>query len=47
MVGVKLLEDIGNAVERCGLMGIATCSLFVFKVKYRAVLINYPERQQK
>ena len=47
MGGAKSLEDMGSAVERCGLMGVAAGSLFVFKGKYRAVLINYPGRQQK
>jgi imidazole glycerol-phosphate synthase subunit HisF len=47
MGGAKSLEDMGIAVEQCGLMGIAAGSLFVFKGKHRAVLINYPERQQK
>jgi imidazole glycerol-phosphate synthase subunit HisF len=47
MGGAKSLEDMGGAVEQCGLMGVAAGSLFVFKGKYRAVLINYPERQQK
>jgi len=45
--GAKSLEDMGSAVEQCGLMGVAAGSLFVFKGKYRAVLINYPGRQQK
>ena len=47
MGGAKSLKDMGDAVEHCGLMGVAAGSLFVFKGKYRAVLINYPERQQK
>jgi imidazole glycerol-phosphate synthase subunit HisF len=47
MGGAKSLEDMGSAIEQCGLMGVAAGSLFVFKGKYRAVLINYPERQQK
>ncbi len=47
MGGAKSLKDMGDAVKKCGLMGVAAGSLFVFKGKYRAVLINYPERQQK
>jgi len=47
MGGAKSLEDMGSAVERCGLMGVSAGSLFVFKGKYRAFLINYPEQQQK
>jgi cyclase len=30
-----------------GVVGAAAGSLFVFKGKYRAVLINYPTRSQK
>lgn len=45
--GAKTLEDMGSAIDQCGLMGVAAGSLFVFKGKYRAVLINYPERKQK
>ena len=47
MGGAKSLEDLGNALQQCGLMGVAAGSLFVFKGNYRAVLINYPEREQK
>jgi imidazole glycerol-phosphate synthase subunit HisF len=47
MGGARSLEDMGGAVEQCGLVGVAAGSLFVFKGKYRAVLISYPERKQK
>lgn len=47
MGGAKSLKDMGEAVEQCGLMGVSAGSLFVFKGKYRAVLINYPDQQQK
>jgi cyclase len=47
MGGAKSLEDMGNAVAKCGLMGLAAGSLFVFKGKYRAVLISYPDQKQK
>jgi len=47
MGGAKSLEDMGGAIKQCGLVGVAAGSLFVFKGKYRAVLINYPERKQK
>jgi len=47
MGGAKSLKDMGNAVSKCGLIGVVAGSLFVFKGKYRAVLINYPERRQK
>jgi len=47
MGGAKSLEDMGGVVNKCGLIGTSAGSLFVFKGKYRAVLINYPTRQQK
>ena len=47
MGGAKSLEDMGSAVRQCGLVGVAASSLFVFKGKYRAVLISYPEKKQK
>ncbi|MDG2252950.1 MAG: AglZ/HisF2 family acetamidino modification protein [Methylophilaceae bacterium] len=47
MGGAKSLENMSDAIKQCGLMGVAAGSLFVFKGKYRAVLINYPEQQQK
>ena len=30
-----------------GIIGAAAGSLFVFKGKYKAVLINYPNREEK
>ena len=47
MGGAKTLEDMGDAVKKCGLIGVAAGSLFVFKGNYRAVLINYPELKHK
>jgi imidazole glycerol-phosphate synthase subunit HisF len=47
MGGAKSLKDMGGVVNKCGLIGTSAGSLFVFKGKYRAVLINYPTRQQK
>ena len=47
MGGAKSLKDMGGVVNKCGLIGTSAGSLFVFKGKYRAVLINYPARQQK
>ena len=47
MGGAKSLEDMGVAVQKFGVMGVAAGSLFVFKGSYRAVLISYPEREQK
>lgn len=45
--GAGSLEDIGALVERCGIVGAAAGSLFVFKGMYRAVLINYPNPELK
>jgi cyclase len=40
--GAGSLNDIGTLVHRFGIIGAAAGSLFVFKGKYKAVLINYP-----
>ena len=40
-------QDISALIERCGVVGAAAGSLFVFKGPYRAVLINYPTQVQK
>jgi cyclase len=45
--GAGSLDDIGNLVENFGVIGCAAGSLFVFKGKYRAVLINYPSFDEK
>jgi len=45
--GAGSLEHIGELLARCGVIGAAAGSLFVFKGPYRAVLINYPTPQQK
>lgn len=45
--GAGSLEDIGQLVSTVGVVGAAAGSLFVFKGKYRAVLINYPTPAQK
>ncbi len=45
--GAGSLDDIGQLVSRVGVVGAAVGSLFVFKGKYRAVLINYPTPTQK
>ena len=45
--GAGSLEDIGKLVENFGVIGCAAGSLFVFKGKYRAVLINYPSFDEK
>jgi len=40
--GAGSLEDIGQLIHKFKIIGAAAGSLFVFKGKYRAVLINYP-----
>lgn len=45
--GAGSLADIGSLIETCGVVGAAAGSLFVFKGTYKAVLINYPDQQQK
>jgi len=45
--GAGSLDDIVNLIDRFGTIGAAAGSLFVFKGKYRAVLINYPNRAEK
>jgi len=45
--GAGSFDDIRKLVERYGLIGAAAGSLFVFKGKYRAVLINYPKPEEK
>ena len=47
MGGAGTLEDIGVIVRKHGIIGAAAGSLFVFKGKFRAVLINYPTPQEK
>ena len=45
--GAGSLDHISALVARLGVVGAAAGSLFVFKGKYRAVLINYPTSEQK
>lgn len=45
--GAGSLKDVSALVARLGVVGAAAGSLFVFKGKYRAVLINYPSPVQK
>ncbi|WP_333845691.1 AglZ/HisF2 family acetamidino modification protein [Limnohabitans sp.] len=45
--GAGSLEDIRGLVSRYGIIGAAAGSLFVFKGKYRAVLISYPAGEDK
>lgn len=45
--GAGSLDDLKDLVNRYGIIGAAAGSIFVFKGKYRAVLINYPSRKEK
>jgi len=45
--GAGSLEHIGELISKHGIIGAAAGSLFVFKGKYRAVLINYPNQFEK
>lgn len=45
--GAGSLEDIAALIELFGSIGAAAGSLFVFKGRFRAVLINYPSRLEK
>ena len=45
--GAGSLHDIGQLINKYGVIGAAAGSLFVFKGVYRAVLINYPNRAEK
>ena len=39
--GAGSLDDVAGLIREYGVIGASTGSLFVFKGKYRAVLINY------
>ena len=45
--GAGSLDDMGRLINKCGSIGAAAGSLFVFKGVYRAVLINYPTQAEK
>lgn len=45
--GLGSLGDVSRLVERYGTIGVAAGSFFVFKGKYRAVLISYPDSCSK
>ena len=45
--GAGSLADIGELIVRYGIIGAAAGSLFVFKGKFRAVLIQYPMCAEK
>jgi cyclase len=41
------MEDIRCVISKYRIIGAAAGSLFVFKGKFRAVLINYPNTAEK
>ncbi len=45
--GAGSLNDIRGLFDKFGIVGAAAGSLFVFKGTYRAVLINYPNIEEK
>jgi cyclase len=45
--GAGNLQDIGKLISSYGIIGAAAGSLFVFKGVYKAVLINYPNWEEK
>ena len=45
--GAGCLNDIEKLIKQHGIIGASAGSLFVFKGKYRAVLINYPQPKEK
>jgi len=45
--GAGSMSDIKQLIQQHGIIGAAAGSLFVFKGKFRAVLINYPSRADK
>jgi cyclase len=45
--GAGALDDIKNLISKFKIIGVSAGSLFVFKGKYKAVLINYPNREEK
>jgi cyclase len=45
--GAGSVDDIKAAITRYKIIGVAAGSLFVFKGKYRAVLISYPNKLEK
>lgn len=45
--GAGNLEDIRKVIDKHKIIGVAAGSLFVFKGVYKAVLINYPSKEEK
>lgn len=45
--GAANYNDLKSIISEFGIIGAAAGSIFVFKGKYRAVLINYPNRKER
>ena len=45
--GAGSLDDLKSLFNKFKIIGAAAGSLFVFKAKYKAVLINYPNRKER
>lgn len=45
--GAGSLDDIKALVEQVGIVGASASSIFVYKGKYKAVLISYPTQSEK
>ena len=45
--GAGSYTDLNKLIDRFTIIGAAAGSIFVFKGKYKAVLINYPGKEQK
>lgn len=45
--GAGSMQDLQKAINRYGTIGVSAGSIFVFKGKYRAVLINYPTMAER
>lgn len=45
--GASSLQNMRELIDRFGVIGAAAGSLFVFKGKYRAVLMQYPSPEEK
>jgi cyclase len=44
--GAGSLDDVRSLISRYGIIGASAGSIFVFKGKFRAVLISYPTRKE-
>ena len=45
--GAGSLTDLKSLIAKFKVLGVAAGSIFVFKGKHRAVLVNYPDHEQK